>query len=244
MLALTSSLFFGGCAVQPKPLNFISRPAPAIDTSGLPPKLEKKVLVISASDFEKLSQFSKNNGSSTSLRSYESRLFNRVYSNLERSFIRVGITPISTISSASNIAKNSLNNNELTNLVNTHILVVREISVSWSSQRIGSIGTECYYPTFVVPLIGLLDAQLVNTNGQILWSGTVRFNSASELNSNDQVTKSRCDVPTSIEAVSAPICLENGTGECRSRALSDEVYDKATSKLTQLLVTELFKNNN
>jgi hypothetical protein len=242
---LLLSVFISGCAVTPKPLAISPRPAPVIDVSGKAPRLEKKVLVISASDFEKISQFSINRGASTSTRSYESRLFNRVYSNLERKFLQSGITPISTLSATSNIGGISTkNNNPLANLENTHILVLREISVNWSSQRIGSIGQECYYPVHIVPLTGLLDAQLISPNGQLLWTSTVRYDSSSNLKENHIISRERCDRPINWNNPPISLCAENNQNECKIKQLSDEHYDKATTALTNILFSKIIGNNN
>jgi len=242
LLILISALLTG-CAVQPKPLLISASQAPAVDTSGKAPKLEKKILVISASDFEKISQFSINRGATTSTRSYESRLFNRIYSNLERKLLQAGVTPISTLSATSSIAGiNNRNNNPLSNLEDTQILVLREISVNWSSQRLGTIGKECYYPTHVVPLVGLLDAQLVSITGQLLWTATVRYNSASALKDNHIVTRERCDRPVQWNNSPVPLCAENHRDQCKSQQLSDERYDAATSELTTILFNKMMGN--
>lgn len=236
------SLLLTGCAVAPKPLILSGEPAPNSDASGIAPPLEKKVLVISASDFEKISRFSVNRGATVTTRSYESRLFNRIYSNLERKFLQIGIVPISTISATSSIAKTTSSNNPLSSLEDTHILVLREISVNWSSQRLGSIGQECRYPVHIVPLVGLLDAQLITPSGQLLWTATVRYKSSSNITENHTIKRDRCDRSINWNSPPVSLCGEHYQNQCKNKQLTDEHYDKATTELTNILFSKIIGN--
>lgn len=238
-ISICAILLISGCAsvdkLELKPIN-----PPRSDTSGSV-SVGKKLLVISGSDFEKISQFSVNRGTSTNATNYESRLFNRVYTNIERSMIQNGITPVSTATATSTIANRAVAGGTLniSALDIDNILVLREISINWSTQRIGTIGEKCYQPTHIVPLVGILDAQLLDKSGNIKWSGTVRYNSSEYLSPDDYVERSNCG-KVQWKKTTTSLCAEFHPGNCKnSSPVPDEKYDLVARDLSKKITSIL-----
>jgi hypothetical protein len=238
-LSICAILLISGCAsvakLELKPTN-----PPRSDTSGSV-SIGKKLLVISGSDFEKISQFSVNRGSSTNATNYESRLFNRIYTNIERSMIQNGITPVSTATATSTIANRAVTGGQLniSALDIDNILVLREISINWSTQRIGTIGEKCYRPLHIVPLVGILDAQLLDKSGNIKWSGTVRHNSSEYISPDAYVERSDCR-ELQWRNTTASLCAESSPGSCKSSSpVPDEKYDSVAQDLSRKIMSVL-----
>lgn len=234
------TILISGCASVDR-LELKPTAPPRSDTSGSA-SIGKKLLVISGSDFEKISQFSVNRGASTNATNYESRLFNRIYTNIERLMIQNGITPVSTASATSAIANKAITGGilNISALDIDSILILREISIAWSTQRIGTIGEKCYQPTHIVPLVGILDAQLLDKSGNIKWSGTVRHNSSEYISPDDYLERSNCG-KVQWKKSAASLCAEFYPGNCKnSSPVSDEKYDSVAQDLSRKIMSSLF----
>lgn len=207
-------------------------------------RIGPKVYVISASDLERVSAIRVNKGSNSE---YEGRLFNRIYTSIERELINRGVTPLSTLTATSQIARYTYGEKQPDNAFGdaNHILVIREIQIDWSNQPILLVtggGGGCMKRN-IFPLIGKLDAQLLDTEGKTLWSGFVNYRSSDDLNTGAYVLRNGCTFPSIVNA-NVPLCIgDTDANSCKSGAtVREEDYDKIAKKLVTMMFKALTYN--